>query len=108
MGAISNSFITIKCDGPECSKTVTFPQTIEGEQEALKTNSWLSTVRFIQTYDNRKFVYCSDECEAKGIGTSQHNKLDKKILTGDAQTMKIAAQDAERARQATDALRKGR
>jgi hypothetical protein len=108
MSIVSNSFIEIRCDGPGCSKTVTFPQTAEGEQQALQANPWLNMIRSIQTYDNRKFVYCSDECEVRGIGTSQHNKQESKILTGDARTMEMAAQEAARAREATNALRKGR
>jgi hypothetical protein len=108
LSTIINSFITITCDGP-CLKTITFPQTQEGEQEALQANPWLNTLRFVQTSDNRKFSYCSDECEAKGLGTGQHNKLEPKkiVQAGGQQAVEMAAQAAARSRQATEALRQG-
>jgi hypothetical protein len=103
---ISNTFVTITCDGPNCVKTITFPQTTEGEQEAVQANPWLTSVRFVQTPDQRKFIYCGDECEIKAAGAGSHNK---KVLVAPQgpNSVDLAAQAAARAAQATQALKAG-
>ena len=106
MSTIVSSFVTMTCDNPECGKTVTFPQTQEGEQQAFQENVWLNSIRFIQTVDQRKITYCSDECEAKGIASGSHNK--KVIVTPQGpNAAELAAQAAQRAQQATQALKSG-
>ena len=108
MSTIINSFVTVTCDGDGCPKTITFPQTQEGEQEAIQNNPWLSSLRFVQTTDGRKYSYCSDECEAKGLGTGKHNKLEKRIVSvGGPNAIEMAAQAAARAQKANEALHQG-
>ena len=106
MSTVISSFVTLSCDGPECTKTTTFPQTEQGEQEAVQSNPWMNSVRFTQTPDQRKFTYCSDECEIKATATGVHNK---KILVAPQgpNAVELAAQAALRAQQATQALKAG-
>jgi hypothetical protein len=100
---------TISCE--QCDKTVTF--SMKDHQQVVKDNTWLNTSRVIQTGDGRNFLYCSDECEIAGIGTSKHNVPEpKKIVdvpqVGAAQAIKIAAQAAESAKEGTKALKTGK
>lgn len=106
MSTVISSFVTVSCDGLECGKTITFPQTEQGEQEAFQSSPWMNSLRTIQTVDNRKFVYCSDECEAKAVGLGTHNK---KVLVAPQgpNAVDLAAQAAARAAQATQALKAG-
>lgn len=106
MSTVISSFVTINCDGLGCDKTVTFPQTEEGEKEAVQSSPWMNSLRFVQTPDSRKFTYCSDECEAKAAGAGVHNK---KVLIAPQgpNTVDLAAQAAARAAQATQALKSG-
>jgi hypothetical protein len=61
------------------------------------------------TNQQRKLVYCSDECEAKGIATGAHNKLEpKKIIhTGNQAQVDMAAKAAQQAAEATAKLKQG-
>lgn len=100
------TFITITCD--TCRKTVTFEATEESQKEAVHDNPWLNTHRAIQTWDARKFGYCSDECEAKAIVTGVHNKLEKRIVEASSQAqVDLAAKAAQQAAQANAALHQG-
>lgn len=106
MTTVVSSFVTISCDAPECTNTATFPQTEQDEKAAFVANPWMNSLRFVNTVDQRKFIYCSDECEAKGVGQGVHNK--NVIVTPQAPNeVGLAAQAAERARQATEALKSG-
>jgi hypothetical protein len=106
LSTITSSFVTISCDAPECPKTVTFPQSEEGEKTAFAENVWMNSLRFVNSVDQRKFIYCSDECEAKGLGLGHHNK--QVIVPAVApNSVDLAAQAAERARQATEAIKSG-
>jgi hypothetical protein len=108
LSTIQSTFVTISCDGPDCDKTVTFPATEQGQAEAFEDNPWLRTLRGVGTPDKRQLSYCSDECEAKGIGSGSHNKLERKrIVTGNQVDVNLAARAAEQARQATEQLRQG-
>lgn len=107
MGQIQTVFVTISCDGPGCGNASTFEPTKEAQDEALHDYPWLLNHRNIALPDGRKFTYCSDECEAKSIGTGAHNKLEKAITAGNQANIALAAKAAERARQATEALKKG-
>jgi hypothetical protein len=105
VSTVISSFATISCDG-ECGKTITFPQTKEGEQEALQSTPWLNAIRFVNTPDGRKFVYCNDECEIKAAGAGNHNQ--KVVVQATApNSVDLAAQAAARAAQATQALKVG-
>jgi hypothetical protein len=105
---VVSSFITITCDGT-CGKSVTFAQNEPAQQEAVKDNPWLGTIRFVNMPDNRKFGYCSDECELAGITAGSHNPVQPKpqIVTGTDASVALAARAAEQARLAQEALRKG-
>lgn len=101
---------TMTCDN-ECGKTITFD--VKDAQKVVEENPWLNTGRFIQTGDRRGFFYCSDKCEVEATGTGKHNVPEpKKIVetpsVGAAQAIKIAAQAAENAREATKALKTGK
>ena len=106
MSEITTSFVTISCDAPECSNTVTFPQTEEGGKTAFAENAWMHSLRIVSPVDQRKFIYCSDTCEAKGLATGVHNK--QVIVPAQApNSVDLAARAAERARAATEALKSG-
>ena len=106
MPTVISSFVTITCDGRDCLKTVTFPQTEEAEKQAMIDNVWMQSLRFVQTPDNRKFTYCSDECEAIATGLGVHNKA---VIVPATQpnSVGLAAQAAARAAEATRALKAG-
>lgn len=110
-------YVTISCDAPECSKTVTFMATPEGQVEAIKNNPWLNSLRTVVmpdvvpgTNEQRKLGYCSDECETKGILTGTHNKLEPKVIVppGGQAGVDLAAQAAARAAAATQHLKQGK
>jgi hypothetical protein len=103
---VITSFVTMACDGPECPNTATFPQTEEGEKQAFKDNIWLNSIRFIQTVDQRKLTYCSDECEIKATGQGVHNKKVIEAPVG-PNAAQLAAEAAMRAQKATEALKSG-
>ena len=106
LSEVISSFATVTCDNSECGKTVTFPQTQEGLQEAFQSNPWMNSIRNVMSIDQRKFIYCSDECEAKGLATGVHNK--KVIITPTGpNAAQLAAEAALRAQQATQALKSG-
>lgn len=106
MSTIVSQFVTISCDGPDCPNTATFAQTPEGEAAAIQASPWLTSVRFVNTPDNRKFIYCSDECEIKATGQGAHNKKLVVAPTG-PNTIELEAQAAARAKAATAALKSG-
>ena len=106
MATVISSFVSINCDNEGCGKNATFPQTPEGEKEAVQEHPWISSVRFIQTPDGRKFIYCSDECEITATGAGVHNKPII-IAAGADKDVNLAAQAAQRAREATAALKSG-
>ena len=106
MGEITNTFVTVSCDGPDCGKTATFASDQESAKQAFNENAWMNSIRTIITIDQRKFVYCSDECEAKSVGIGVHNKKVLVEPTG-PNAAALAAQAAARAQQATAALKSG-
>lgn len=112
MGIKDTAFRTIICNGPACSKTVTFQQTQEAQAEAFakEGNEWLKATRIISTPDGRSLAYCSDICEVKGIETGAHNLPEpKRIIDGVASQAQVqaAAEAAQRAEQATAAIKAG-
>ena len=106
MGEITTQFVTVSCDGPACDKTVTFSQDQESVKQTFQENAWMNSIRTIITIDQRKFVYCSDECEAKSVGIGLHNKKVIVEATG-PNAATLASQAAARAAQATTALKAG-
>ncbi|VVB52896.1 Uncharacterised protein [uncultured archaeon] len=108
MSVVQSTFVTVSCDGPDCQKTITFEATEKGNAEAIRDNAWLTTHRAIQTSDRRNLGYCSDECEAKGLATGAHNKLEQRIITGaSSQSVDLAVRAAAQAKAATDAIKHG-
>jgi hypothetical protein len=103
------AFVTISCDNPDCTREVTFQANEQGKTEAFEDNPWLNSLRVVGTADQRQLSYCSDECEAKGLGSGAHNKPERKrVITGVNQAhVNLAAQAAEQARTATKAMREG-
>jgi hypothetical protein len=106
VGTTQTGFVTITCDGPNCEKNVTFEASQAGEQGALQDNPWLNNLRHVaptgtvvngQRID-RKFTYCSDECEVNAAATGAHNKLEqKRIQTANAQQAELIAKAAAQA-----------
>lgn len=106
MSEIVTSYVTVSCDSAECEHTITFLHTQENAKQAFAENAWMNAVRTVQTIDGRKFVYCSDECEAKGTGTGAHNKQ-VIVQPQGPNAAELEAQAAARAAQATKALKTG-
>lgn len=72
---------TIKCDNDECNKTITFDRRKEKETFESPANTWMKSIRLIQTIDGRGLVYCSDVCEIMGTKAGKHNLPEpKKII----------------------------
>jgi len=109
LSTVQTQFITVNCDNPECGKIATFAATEQGQVEAREDHPWLTTLRGVGTSDGRQLSYCSDECEAKGIGLGAHNKAQRKRIITEANQAHInqAAQAAQQSREATKALREG-
>lgn len=70
-------FRTISCDG-NCGKTVTFAQ--QDAEKTVKENDWIQGIRMVTAGDGRKFAYCTDECEVKGVTTGSHNLPVAKVI----------------------------
>ncbi len=107
MSTVKSEFISVSCDGPKCTKSITFPATKEAHAEAFQSNPWLNTLREVTAPGGRQFAYCSDECEAEGLSTGVHNPARPKLVEGNAHNIALAAQAADQARKATAALRQG-
>ena len=106
MSTTQTTVINIACDGTGCDKNVSFLATQEGQAAALRDNPWLENIRTIQNPVGMKFTYCSDTCEADGIGKSKHNKPTI-IHQGNAQQVAAAAKAQELAAQAQAAMKQG-
>ena len=92
MSLIDTQFRTISCNGPECTKTVTFAMSQEKQTFEAPENVWLKSMRLVQTLDARKLVYCSDECEAKAVATGVHNLPEpKRIIDNVASAAQVQA-----------------
>jgi hypothetical protein len=89
---------TIKCDAPECDKTVTFDPQIPDQVIALP--DWIRTTRTVQLGNRASFTYCSDICEVKGVTTGSHNVPEPK------QVAEATAADQKAAEAATDTINK--
>ncbi|HZS43386.1 MAG TPA: hypothetical protein VFA52_04345 [Candidatus Paceibacterota bacterium] len=102
------TFVTIKCDGPDCEREATFQADQESEKDATRQNPWIAAVRNVGTLDNRTFTYCSDECEIKGAAEGRHNKEERRVISAASpQQIDLAAKAAEAARKANKALHDG-
>lgn len=109
MSTVQSQFITITCDNPDCGKQATFSANEQGQAEAREDFPWLTTLRGVGTSDGRQLSYCSDECEAKGIGLGAHNKVQRKRIVTEVNQAQVnlAARAAEQAREANKALHEG-
>ena len=72
MSVVDTTYRTITCNGPDCTKTVTFD--IKQADQAVKENLWLTSTRLVNRLsDGKVFAYCSDACEVKAIAAGAHN-----------------------------------
>jgi len=100
---------TIKCDGPDCTKAITF-NVAEGKEVANQAgNEWMKSIRLVQTPDGRVLVYHDDVCEISGARTGQHNiPVPKKIIeAANPAAVAAAAQAAEAAKVSDANLKSG-
>ena len=108
MPLIDAQYRTITCDS--CAKTVTFLNPAD-LAVTVETNPWIKTSRFIQTGDQRTFLYCSDLCEIAGIETGKHNVQEAPkvaIPIGSAQAQIAAAAAAAKLQEnANKAIKEG-
>ena len=63
MGLIDSEVRTFTCNGPKCTRTVTYDRRLEKQTYEAPGNEWLKSIRVIQTGDRRTLIYCSDTCE---------------------------------------------
>jgi len=100
---------TIKCDGPECNKLITFTEPEKKATFDSPANIWLKSLRQIQTVDQRQFAYCSDVCEIMGAKSGQHNLPEpKKIIeTANPAAVKAAAAAADAVKASDENLKSG-
>lgn len=108
MSIVDAQIRTISCNS--CDKTVTFNMAEHAKIVADPENVWLRSSRVIQRGDGRNFVYCSDECEIKGIEKGEHNiPEEKKIVEApNAEAIRVAAEAAKAAEEGTKALKSGK
>lgn len=89
---------TIKCDAPECDKTVTFDPQVPDQVIGLP--DWIRTTRTVQLGNRASFTYCSDVCEVKGVTTGNHNVPEPK------QVQEATPAEAKQAQVASDTINK--
>jgi hypothetical protein len=108
MGVIDVQYRTVTCDA--CSKTVTYEHPA-GLAAAVEANLWIKTGRFVQTSDQRTFLYCSDLCTIAGVETGLLNFQEPAkvaIAQGSAQAQIAAAAAAAKQQEAaTAAIKSG-
>jgi hypothetical protein len=118
MGVVNTVYTTISCEGPDCTKTVTFLATEEQQELAKPENSWVlktarTTVNLVPAPPQQKpqpRLFCSDICEINSIKTGAHNVPEPKRIVSEpasAAAVAQAAAAAKRAEAATEALRAG-
>jgi hypothetical protein len=109
MSTTQSAFITITCDGPGCEKSVTFAATQQGQGEAINDNPWMNSLRSVLLPDERRFSYCSDECEVKSTSLGKHNKVERTLVTpsGNQAQIEMLAKAAAQAKLAEEAMKKG-
>lgn len=109
MSIVDIAIRTITCNGPNCTRTVTFEQS-QAEQ-IVRDNPWLNSIRVIQvTGSKRNLSYCSDTCEVDGITSGAHNPVEEKpalITSANEASIRQAAQLAAQAEAATKAIKAG-
>lgn len=106
MSVIDVQYRTVTCDA--CNKTVTY-QHPSGLAEAVEANPWIKTGRFVQTSDQRNFLYCSDLCTIAGVETGLLNYQEApkvQLPTGSAQAQIAAAAAAAKQQELANAALK--
>lgn len=100
---------TIKCDGPECNKVVSYPTDQQAATFQNPANVWLKSLRMVQTLDQRKFSYCSDVCEIMAAKSGQHNPPQPKAIIENATAADVnaAAAAADAAAESDKNLKSG-
>lgn len=113
MSIIDSQFRTVTCNGPQCTKTVTFniQEKDKAKAEAVMAdNPWLKTMRIVQAH-GENFVYCSDECEVNNVAQGLHNPPEeRKIVSidgGGNMQIRQAAAEAAAAAEAERAIKAG-
>lgn len=118
MPVINIGYTTISCEGPKCTKTVTFLASDEQVELAKPENSWVlktarTVINLVPAPGQQKPVprlYCGDVCEAEATATGVHNVPEPKRIVSEPATAAQVAQAAaaaQRAQAATEALKSG-
>lgn len=109
MSLTDQALRTIKCDGPECTKSITFNRADEKVVFENPANLWLKSIRLVQTIDQRSFVYHDDVCEIMATKSGVHNLPEpKKIIeAANPAAVKAAAEAAAAAVASDENLKKG-
>jgi hypothetical protein len=110
MSIVQQTFKTISCNGPSCTKTVTYDaQQQDAEQQMAQDTPWIKNLRLVHNAQGRNFCYCSDECEIASIAEGNHNPEVRKtiVLPTGANAPQLAAAQAAAAEKATKALKDG-
>jgi hypothetical protein len=87
---------TLKCDGPDCSKVITFAAAEGKEVPNRPGNEWMKLIRLVQTPDGRVLLYHDDVCEIQGARSGLHNipEVKKIIDTANPAAVQAAIQAA--------------
>jgi hypothetical protein len=118
MGLTQTVYQTVTCNGPNCTKTVTFAAAEEQVELAKPENAWVATARVVTDLKQnpnpqapkRVFIYCSDICEIEATQAGMHNPPEAKRLitfSGNPGQVAAAAAAAKKAEEATKALKAG-
>lgn len=116
MPLVNTVYSTVTCE--VCEKTVTYMAQEEREILSKPENAWVvKTARFVMNLipgqgqeKPKQHLFCSDECTIKASGTGVLNVPEPKRIVApaaSADAVKLAAQAAENARKATEAMKAG-
>lgn len=107
MPARTLQLIDLVCDREGCPNKIAYVR--ENEQEVVKDNAWIKTVRTVQRVsDGSQFVYCSDECEIVSVGAGKHNPQTAPLLVeGNAAQIRQVAAQVQAQHEATKRIKAG-
>jgi hypothetical protein len=102
---------TITCNGPNCTKTVTFD--VKDHERITADNPWLIATRQVGTSFGASLIYCSDTCEMEATASGAHNPPTPKAVVdiseaGGQNAIRLAAEAAKKAEEATNRLKQGK
>ena len=109
MPIVPVAYKTIQCDGPGCTKSVTFLEEQGAMQKLANDLPWFKTLRMVQNSSGRNFVFCGDECEISSVATGAHNPEERKqiVLPTGANSQELAAAEAKRQIEINKTLKTG-